>query len=360
MKNAKTLLLAAGILAAAVSCTQDVTPKRVTDAAIGITVDADQTRSAEITSENIATELGEFTCDIWLESDNYEGLSGYMPTIPPASQHYVNNATVKYSDGKWQFEGTKQPTWVHGITSQFWAWAPKTVATRTFTTAPAANAASVAFSYTLPAANGTTDATNQKDLLFAYYEKKFDDEKYQAGTAGMDTDARLEFKHALAEVRFIVEASAASDIDIKAVKIENVATSGAFTFGKTGTYSCTATGNGTYGQSNPFTGAKAGTAAGKSVFATANNFFMIPQTLQATTKVTITLTDGSELSANIKGIKADWESGKVYTYLLSVLGNELVVTLHNWHGTTADIKNGSVIIGPALISEGKGEDGEQL
>lgn len=360
MKDIKKLLIAAGILAAAVSCTQEATPKRVTDAAIGITVDADQTRSAEITSENIATELGEFTCDIWLESDNYEGLSGYMPTIPPASQHYVDKATVKYSDGQWKFDGAKQPTWVHNIQSQFWAWAPKTVATRTFTTAPAANAASVAFSYTLPAANGTTDATNQKDLLFAYYEKKFDDEKYQAGTAGMDTDAKLEFKHALAEVRFIVEASAASDIDIAAVKIENVAASGAFTFSKTGTYSCAASGSGTYGQSSPFTGAKAGTAAGKSVFATANNFFMIPQTLGDGAKVTITLKGGDVHSATLKGVKATWESGKEYTYLLSVLGNELVVTLHDWYGTSADIKKGSVTIGPALVSEGEGEDGEQL
>ena len=348
LKTIETFLIAAGVIAAAASCDKNTLPGGTAiSTPIGISVSTAGTRGSALTTENIATSCGEFVCDIWLNSDKYEELSGYMPTITPGSQHYVDKATVKYTDGQWKFDSEKQPTWVHNIQSQFWAWAPKEVSSRSIAVPPTANAEKITINYGLPMPNGTTDATRQQDLIFAYAEKTFN-----AEATTPDATIDLEFKHALAEIRFMVEAGSASDIDITSVKFEGVKATGILGFYKDGSFSCfTAGPDYTVGQSSPFTGAVAGTAAGKSVFVTTNNFFMIPQDLQATTKVTITLANGSELSANIKDIQESWESGKYYTYLLSKSSNsmKLNVTLVDWEdGNDPDNPDDTTIQYPVL------------
>lgn len=329
------------MIAAATACDKNVIPAGETTTPIGINVSTADTRGSVLTTENIASKLGEFVCDIWLESDDYEGLSGYMPTIPPTSQHYVDKATVKYSDGQWKFTGAKQPTWVHDIQSQFWAWAPKEVSGRSITTAPAANAGSMKFTYAVPAT-----AAAQKDLVFAYAEKTFD-----AEASSPDATINIEFKHALSEIRFMTEAVSAADIAISAIEIRGIAASGSFEFKKDGSFSCTAGSTGSCSQSDVFSGASESGSGAAKTYTTANNFFLIPQALPENSKLIVTFSDSQTLSADLKAVKSTWEAGKYYTYKIVRNKNAMTlnVTLVDWaSGNDPDNPDDTTIQYPVL------------
>lgn len=340
MKKQLTILYFICIAAMMVSCKEsEITPSKLSDNTIGFNIGAVNTRSTAITSDNIVDQYGSFICDIQLASLNsdYEA-RGYK-------QHYVDKATVKHINDGWQFQLDKKPTWLVGIQFQFWAWAPETVATRSVADITP-NADQIGFSYALPAANGASDASNQKDLIFAYSEKTFNEND--------DPKVTINFRHALSEVRFIIEADDLGDIDIPSIKFENVASSGAFTFSTSGAFTCTASGKGTFGQDNMFSTAKAETLSGKNAFLTANNFFMIPQTLGDDTKLTIKRTSGESLSAKVGG---SWEPGKYYTYRLSVSAHNLEVTLVDWRNLSTGISSSSTV---SVMPFNEGEDGEQL
>lgn len=347
MKRQSIILCLLCIAAAVASCKRnEITASILSDRTIGFNIETAETRSNAVTSDNIATEYGSFICDIHLASLDEESAAR-----DSYNQHYVDKATVEYTAEGWKFKMAAQPTWVNGIQSQFWAWAPATVATRTIA-AIEPNADQIGFSYTLPAANGTSDASNQKDLVFAYNAKTFRD-----NAPNPDPNITLDFKHALSEIRFIIEADNLSDIDLPSIKLENVAAKGDFTFATDGTYGCTASGKATYGQNNMFSTAQAGTLSGKKVFYTTNNFFMIPQTVGEDTKVTLKRTSGETLSAGIKAIKATWEAGKYYDYKLSVSARDLSVTLVGWGNRGTNITSYNILNMLPLCG---GEDGEQL
>lgn len=341
-KTIRTILMAAGIIAAMASCKKNEIDHTGSDNSIGFIVEAADTKGSAITNGNITTDCSSFKCDVWMAS----------APISPLQQHYVTNGTVSYAGSAWKFTTpTEQPKWINGIETQFWAWAPESLSPSDM----AANASQISFNYTLPDANGTSDATNQKDILFAYSTKTF----HRANPS--DAEVTITFKHALPQLNFTVVAESIGAIDITSLKIENVASGGAFTFSKAEEFTCTPSGKATYSQNNPFDGASEGMLKGQKAFTTVDNFFMIPQTLGSEAKITVTRSNGEILSA---ALNETWGSGTTYNYKLAFNEHELTVTLVSWTDDTGvTIQNDKVNVSMPLWESFTATDtytGEQL
>lgn len=135
-------------------------------------------------------------------------------------------------------EGYEVYNWINGIKLRFWARYPENSMVDGDTnegtltlTVPGAGVGTESFTYTLPTSVTGSDATNQKDIMFAYSERI----KQKEDT---NDDIDITFNHPLSEIRFCVSPDDGTfdiSLQIKRIEIKNVVTSGSCVFNPAGT-----------------------------------------------------------------------------------------------------------------------------
>lgn len=198
MKGKKQfILLAAAIVL--ISCSKEPFESRI----IKVKVTTSDTKSAVTTTAGLVSS-GSFVMDAYIAEQYVDRITRPDTVVTYDPCKYIDSggyANVVLNAGSWTIDGS--PTWVSGTTTRFWAWHPVSLSKRVIT-GPSNDghtvtfgSDSLAFSYTTPTVNGTSDATNAEDPIFAYgakvYEKDHTDEFID-----------LTFHHALSEVRFCV------------------------------------------------------------------------------------------------------------------------------------------------------------
>ena len=171
----------------------------------------------------------------------------------------------------------------------------------------------ISFSYTVPDETGNTDAEAQPDILFAYAACS------KAASEGGTVP--LEFRHALAGVKFV--ASDVTGSTIKTITLKRLQGEGTCTYDAgTGTFGWQ-TGGDKRDFSQTFDVELSGQQTGKQPITDnrpETTFMMIPQTLEdVTVEVTLVETASGE-SFTLTGSLAQtgaWEAGKIYTYAIS-------------------------------------------
>lgn len=222
------------------------------------TVDA--SKSAAVTSASLQA-AGKFVLDVIVDDSysevdaegNYTGSTGsagayitsggkanvlyssaeneYSPTNRTAPDH--TEGWYIYSDGKYE-----PYNWIDGAKMHFWARYPQDSDVDGSTgkgdlsvTVPGIGETTEDFEYALPEAAAGSDATNQKDLLFAYAERT----KLKSDT---NDNIDIVFHHPLSEVRFCVSPDDGTydvNLQIQRIEITNVPDGGSCTFNSAGT-----------------------------------------------------------------------------------------------------------------------------
>ena len=217
MKFMKRAILYVACAAALASCTE--LPEN--GKKIKVIVGTEATRSLATTTSSLQSD-GAFVMNAYV-GDYVQGEEDARTTVDAGIYINSNNAgNVTYSSSNgWSIAG--DPTWVEGTPTRFWCWHPVTATGRVITE-PAWNDDELAFKYQIPAPNGTTDATDAKDLIFAHVNQKF---------TGDNDMIDIKFHHALSEVRFAVstdDGTFDSKLEIKNIAITGIKTSGEATF----------------------------------------------------------------------------------------------------------------------------------
>lgn len=234
--------------------------------------------------------------------------------------------------------------WINGIKLRFWARYPQDSEIDGGTnegdldvTVPGVGGSTESFTYDLPAAAPGSDATNQKDILFAYNERvkqKEDD----------SDDIDLTFNHALSEIRFCVSPDDETydlNLHIKSIKIKNVPDGGSCVFDGAGTiddgdmFTWTPSSSlENYSQAynasffiKPSSGWSEASYVNSShetkhLYVCDNAFMMIPHTTGSTTTLEVTFWD-TEYSTDVVrevNIGGDvWKPGHYYTYKINAV-----------------------------------------
>jgi len=319
---------------------------------IRVSVETSDTKGTVTTSANLPV-AGAFVMNAYVDGDVKDSDTG--ATIQSAGEYIVssNVGNVQLNAGEWKI--ANDPKWVYDVNTRFWCWHPIEVATRSINTIGTEDE-SISFTYTTPAVNGTTDADNQKDLLFAYTKQKYD---------GSNDVVNIKFYHALSQIRFCVSPGDNGDgtydknLIIKNITISGLKNYGACTFSGDGIGSGSFTWSGqtgdvSYGQD--YNASFAGgtpeswtsgsfTSSGHSynLCTCSNVFFLVPQELDKNNaEITVTFeADGKTLSPVTRKLVAasasqtdEWLPGKYYTYKLNATIVErsvaLTVTLEDW------------------------------
>lgn len=267
------------------------------------------TKSTAVTSDNIGAVYGQFTTDVWVTEDGSDRTDAAAHDQPA---HFIDGATVSYNAGatpyKWSL--TVEKYWLNNVGLCFWSWAPVVESGRTIRTATNRENGTLPFSYTLPSPNGISDASSQKDLLFAFnYEKRTG--------ASLENAVDITFYHALAMVNFMVDTEDGTfnnSYRISNVRIKNIYSSADCTFIPSQPEAA---------DKFEWTGHSVTSSYGQNYNESTwkneihdNAFMLIPQTTSGGAQLSVTfITGGGASSTRTLGFSAEtWEAGKYYTY----------------------------------------------
>lgn len=319
-------------------------------AAINISVVAEGTKSAVTTTSSLE-KAGQFVLNAYLDDESYD-----YSTNPktPVSQAYITStdANVHMSANKWTITG--EPEWVAETWTRFWCWYPATADGRTITAKDPTSSGyaesrdKLEFKYTAPSSTNTADADNSNDLIFAYAAKKYDSE---TGTDEVD----IHFYHALSMITFCV--STDDGTFDKNLTIKNIKLSGLNNYGEA-VFTGNGSGSGAYTWSNRSGSSAFGqdydacfssdapegwesssyTSSGHTynLYTCTNAFFLIPQQLTSSAKITIQFEDGvNVIDPIVKDLGTDeWKAGYYYKYKIkaTTLGRDIdaSVSLMSW------------------------------
>lgn len=356
--SAVALIVMCGTLA----CCQKIDPSFGRGSSIVPVVSAVSTRGVIITTAGINHTGQSFGMQGYLDDDMATATGEDVQASDKANYHFLEDKVLNYTgdntNHSWDWSdvpatGTDEekdaarPKWRSNIASRFWSYYPVSLPTMVDGLAWPGSTASdsqqkvVSFSYTLPepaTAAPFQDAENQRDLLFAFTEKTY--------TSTTNDEIDIHFYHALAAVNFDITTMGANVEFGTEITLGNVKDSGG----------CTATGvteenlvefewsdlgttaTGSYSQS--FDKAEdfetLGTAPDTYVrqkVSGSKTFFMIPQKLTADTEIAVAFIfkDGgvpimrTMKIGKIQATDSDyvsWEAGKIYTYRITVSGND--------------------------------------
>lgn len=309
---------------------------------------------------------------------------------------YFQNKSVSYASSKWSIADT--PQWLDDVDITFWCWDNYTESIKAASAAAGKVVISdydttreddqycLKFGYTLPASTAAStkaDATNQHDLIFAFnkesrtYDANGDiTAKTSSNTAYTRTDNEIDinFRHALAEVLFAVSPDDGTfdpEVEIVDIAIENVCTAGSCVFDDSESeaedkFTWTPTGSAKYAQAcntdfsafvdgtnEPDTFGITGNTWQKGTFtkdettyclySTNNKFFMIPQTLGSTAKVTVTFEKDETQTTLSAAINGDvWKAGYYYKYKINYSGSGEFITfsvnLVDWNEVNVELE----------------------
>lgn len=271
---------------ALISCSKDPVVGR----RIKVRVTTSDTKGLVTTTAGLVTS-GRFAMDAYIAEKYVDNSTDPATEYDPCK--YIDsegNANVVQNAGSWTING--DPNWVAYTPTRFWAWHPATLTAGTRTIiGPTTDGSTVgfgsetfAFTYAVPAVNGSTDATNATDLIFAHNKKTYDEDN-------TDDVIDLTFHHALSQIRFCVSTTDGSfdtSLEIVNVAVTNLKTYGSAMFSASGFVWSSQSGKSTFGQNYnasfktlPVSGWTAGnyTSGGKTydLHTCQNVFFMIPQ-----------------------------------------------------------------------------------
>lgn len=337
------------------------------------------TKSAAITTSGLEKE-GRFVLDAYLDEDSYkyeydETTHEVLSTTPVSKGLYIDSEgeyNVEHSALTNGWTITPESYWVSEDVTRFWCYWPAnsevdeaSEGIRTIT-APTLGTTVMPFTYALPTHADGSDATNQKDLIFAYAENYF------VNSSRSKDYVDITFRHALSQVRFCVSPDDGTfdvSLQIKKIEILNVPVSGSASFDATPVSGGTkvwftwtpSTAKATYSQTYDayFDAAPDGWTAseisgGKHVYTCNNAFMLIPHTLASTypstpgdystgvwARITFGNTGtGSDETRITKLVDPDddqtkvWKPGYYYTYKIkaTMIGRDIhaYVILADW------------------------------
>lgn len=360
----KRLFLLTFFLVALMSCEKPDRPGQ--GKKINVRVSAADTKGTVTTTDGLKAS-GAFSMMACV-SDDYvkEETEGVYTTIT-GGPYFSGNGNVTLSSTGWVISGEYK--WVADVYTHFWAWHPVTVSGRSIDVpvmdTPVTGGdkypytGELTFSYTTPAVNGTADADNAVDILFAYTNKKY------TGDNGESID--LTFHHALSQVRFCVSTDDGTfdkSLIIKNISISNLATSGNASFKEDEYTWDNLSGSNVFGQdynadfsTSTVAGWTKGTYTDKkgtpettddvshTLYTCENVFFMIPQKVTSSNEMTVVFDYKGVTTTKTVPI-ADttgdvWMSDHYYTYKIkaTTVGRDidLSVSLVGWTNRKEEI-----------------------
>lgn len=286
-----------------------------------------------LTNENVTStiESNGFVLDAYVDG-NYSDFNR-TPRVDYPKGKYIDSygSTNVTKSSEWGIAGT--PKWVSDVTTQFWAYypAPASFKGRIDFDTVSEPYSSMRFGYTMPSANGTSDASsNFDDPVFCHVAQVFN---------GSNETVDMTFHHALAQIRFCVSLDSTdpgqceSGYDISKIEICGVKNKGVCTFTGDNTFSWSGqTGDYIFGQnltpvvSDHFTSSDWQTHAVGSYSGKICNygFYVIPQPVSGMSlKVSITNGTKTVVSERDLPASADFAADNYYTYKLIIKGDAL-------------------------------------
>lgn len=261
-------------------------------------------------------------------------------------------AMAKYDGSNWNtfdIGGTRTDyLWLNDVGIHFWSYYPVSLGTATGSavrtvTEPEPYSDVLSFSYSQPAATAGSDATNQKDIIFAGNSeiRKFDSETGEIESG--DETVNITFYHALSEIRFAVSTNDGSfdpTMTISNVAIINAAGSGDCDFTLPSSFKWSNPGSRfdysqDYGilpgatNSEWEVGTYTHNSVTKNLYTTLNPFFLIPESdlSELSVEVTFKTSLGDCFTKNV-ALSGSWEAGCYYTYKIgATLSTTLDLTL---------------------------------
>ncbi len=350
-------------------CVKDDTQETPLQHPIKVNVAVDETRAVPTTIDELKIS-GSFIMDAFLDAEAHDYVSdptGTDPAYHVTDLHQIPDKKVKYSSASWSLESDFY--WMSNDMTRFWCRWPADAdvdaaaeGKRTITTAPASTSTSMVFEYLLPTHVAGSDATNQKDILFAYSERNYPNAGMY-GETGEFID--IHFNHPLSRVMFCISPDDATydlNLSIKSITVKGVYSGGSCTFNGKGkisptgsevpmfawdltSYSIPTDGysqdyNVTFGTSAP-SGWENGTYQKSSktykLYSCTNSFMMIPQTLGTGAELEVVFHDnvaGDDITRK-QSIAGDiWKPGHYYKYKIgaTAIGRtvSMIVILDEW------------------------------
>lgn len=312
---------------------------------IHYTVDSVSTKATATTTESINQKDQTFAINAYADSAYQDPGT----KVSYSAGEYFSGLVAKHDGTKWNT--TEAKYWINGVNLRFWSYAPVTAKGERTITAPGMLASKLSFTYKVPAPNGTSDATDEEDLIFAYNSeiRSFSSDGTMKGSKSQYVD--IHFYHALSQIMFAVSPDDGSfDVDgleIESIKLANTYDSASCEFnGEAHTFTWSSYGSKTdYAQTLQagFKTLPDGWTAGTykdskneyKLYNCTNAFFMIPQSV-ADVKLSVTFKRLSDNTTITKDITLDgqWQAGKYYKYKISAktLNNTILfgVTVTEW------------------------------
>jgi len=306
------------------------------------------TRGAAITTDSFNAVGQTFNLNAYLEENG----RGESPEAAGDKNkpRYISDATFTYVSSSAHWSTTDEGcTWRNQVYTNFWAYAPVTLAhgTRTLThcceptgTCTDPQQKTMSFTYTMPEpAIDSLDAEKLPDMIFGYARKKFNLSTY----SGSQNVVNIGFRHAVSAVQF-KKGNIKSGYDIRSIKISGFNTSGKCTM--TGVPSAEENANDTIAFAwSDLEGASSNTGYIQKINlsempttdATAMQgekiFMVIPQELTSNAVVSVDFVKTSDGTIETKAATlwrvtgVTWEPGKKYFYKINFDGNGLSLDL---------------------------------
>lgn len=300
---------------------------------------------SSVTTTAVLESSSPFVISAYVDDDYKD----HVNNVNYSKGEYFKGKDVTYSAGFWGI--ADEPKWVANVNTRFWCHHPKVVnGTRNISDPSAPSYDNLAFSYSMPSQNGTSDADNCDDILFAYSSKKY------TSTSGPSVD--ITFHHALSMIRFCVspdDGSFDTNLKIKNITISNIYSQGQCGFTGdglgSGSFSWTSQSDKrTFGQNynSIFSGATVpGWSKGSytkehvdyTLFTCDNAFFFVPQTTPSDAKITVTFVitndDNAEVTRTVDFNGENWLADHYYTYHISAksISSDKItfsVTINDW------------------------------
>lgn len=287
-------------------------------------------------------------------------------------------AMAKYDGSNWlTFDtgGTQTDyLWLNEVGIHFWSYYPVSLGTtsgaavRTID-APESDSDVLSFSYSQPAATAGSDATNQKDIIFAGNSeiRKFDNKTGEI-ESGNET-VNITFYHALSEIRFAVSTNDGSfdpSLTITKVAIINAAGRGYCDFTLPASFKWSDLSDRSdfsqnCGKLPEATNSewKIGTythnSVTKNLYTTLNTFFLIPERdlSELSAEVTVKTSLGDYITKNV-ALSGSWKAGCYYTYKIGATLSanlDMTLSLLDWDFIEQEY---DYTVGPA-VTPGTGE-----
>ena len=327
-------------------------------APVHFNVRADKTKGSINTTSALNTSGQSFGI-IAVADDDWVDIETNVVTRADAGNYF--ESLVKYDGSEWDTynaSGDVQTDfmWLNNVGIHFWSYYPISLgmaegsAVRNITQ-PVPGSDVLGFTYFQPAAEEGSDATNQKDIIFA---GNAEIREFNRNTgeieSGKDATVDITFHHALSEIRFCVSTDDGTfdpSLTITKVTIVNAAGSGSCEFTLPSTFEwsnlndrcdysqdCGTLPGATNSEWHVGTYTSGGVT--KNLYTTLNPFFLIPESdlsdlsVEVTFKTGATPADFITRNVTLSGI---WKAGFYYTYKIKAeltTNLEMSLSLLDW------------------------------